>query len=118
MKKTILITSLALLIGIGSFAGTADAYRGDPAVKGPNYSPERHEAMTKAFETNNYQAWAELMQNRGRVTKVINQQNFARFSEAHRLMLEGKIDEAKQIRQELGLGLKNGSGQGQGMKNR
>ena len=91
------------------------AYKGDPNVQGPNYTVERHEAMEKAFANNDYNAWKSLMTGRGRVTQVINAQNFARFAEAHRLAELGKTDEANKIRAELGLGLHNGSGQGQGM---
>jgi hypothetical protein len=43
------------------------------------------------------------MNGRGKVTQVINDQNFSKFSEMHRLMLEGKYDEANKIREELGL---------------
>lgn len=90
----------------------AEAYRGDPNVQGPNCTPERHDAMTQAFESGDYNAWQEQMQGRGRVSEVINEENFAQFAEAHKLALEGKTDEADQIRQELGLGLRDGSGQG------
>lgn len=112
MNKKILAI-LALVLGAGLFFTTAQktlAYRGDPNVKGPNYSPERHGAMTKAFENKDYNAWKNLMQGRGRITQVINEQNFSRFAEMHKLMLEGKTEEANKIRQELGLGLQNGSG--------
>lgn len=114
-----LLTLTALTLGTGIFLGTATgafAYRGDPNVQGPNYSPERHEAMQKAFNNSDYNAWKNLMQGKGRVTQVVNEGNFARFTEMHKLMLEGKTDEANKIRTELGLGLKNGSGQGQGQK--
>lgn len=93
----------------------AQAYQGDPSVKGPNYTVERHEAMTKAFATNDYNAWKSQMAGRGRVTQVVNEQNFARFAEAHKLALEGKMAESQAIRAELGLGQHNGSGKGQGM---
>ena len=73
--------------------------------------------MTKAFDSNDYNAWKELMGGRGRVSQVINEDNFARFAEAHRLALEGKTEEAAKIRQELGLGLQNGSGKGMGGRN-
>jgi len=58
------------------------------------------------------------MSGKGRVTQVVTQENFARFGEAHELTEEGKLDEAKAIRQELGLGLgsRNGDGSGQGNK--
>ncbi len=112
MNKKLMMLSTAgiVLSGILFSRGQVLAYRGDPSVQGPNYSVERHEAMTKAFESNDYAAWKELMQGKGRVTQVINEQNFARFAEAHMLALEGKTAEAKEIREELGLGLREGCG--------
>ena len=116
-KKMILgLGMLGLVLGsFGLMTSSVSAYRGDVTVKGPNYSAEREVAMEKAFETNDYTAWKTLMQNRGRVTQVINKDNFAKFSEAHELAEKGDTAGAQKIRQELGLGLKNGSGQG--MKN-
>ena len=117
MKKTSILFGLTALVLGGSLIApqTVLAFRGDPNVKGPNYSAERHEAMTQAFEHKDYNAWKTLMAGRGRATQVVNAQNFARFAEAHALALEGKTDEANKIRAELGLGLKNGTGMGQGM---
>jgi len=110
-RKTIGLGVLVLILGVtATSAGSALAYRGDPATKGPQYSEERHALMTKAFENNDYAAWKELMQNRGRVTQVITEANFAKLAEAHKLVEEGKLAEAREIRQELGLGLRNGSG--------
>ena len=117
MNKPILAVS-ALALGAGVLFATAPsalAYRGDPNIQGPNYSPERHEAMETAFGNKDYNGWKELMQGRGRVTQVINEQNFNRFAEMHQLREEGKIDEANQIREEFGLGLRNGVGYGQRM---
>ncbi len=112
MKKTTLgLGALALLLGlIAVSASPALASKGDPAVKGPNYSTERHTAMLKAFENKDYSAWKNLMQNRGKVSQVITEANFAKFVGAHDLVLQGKTVEAQKIRQELGLGLQNGSG--------
>ena len=116
MKKTTLgLGALALVLGITAIsAGSALAYRGDPTVKGPNYSVERHTAMAKAFENKDYTAWKNLMQNRGMASKVVTEANFAKFVEAHNLALQGKTAEAQKIRQELGLGLQNGSGRNGG----
>ncbi len=114
-KKSILIGITTLVLGGSILIPQAQAYKGDPNVKGPNYTAERHEAMTKAFANNDYNAWKNLMQGMGRVTQVINKDNFAKFAQAHKLALEGKTAEANKIRVELGLGLHNGSGQGQGM---
>jgi len=114
-NKAILFGATALVLGgLVITPRLAEAYRGDPSVQGPEYSAERHEAMTQAFDSNNYQAWKEQMEGRGRVTEVITEENFARFAEAHRLALTGDTEGATQIRQELGLGLRNGTGQGQG----
>ncbi|OGD08680.1 hypothetical protein A2397_04680 [Candidatus Amesbacteria bacterium RIFOXYB1_FULL_44_23] len=115
-KKTILFGLTSLVLGGLVFTPKAvEAYRGDPAVQGPNYTQERHQAMEKAFETKDYNSWKNLMQGRGRVTRVVNSDNFAKFAQAHELAEQGKIAEANQIRQELGLGLQNGSGMGMGM---
>jgi len=116
MKKTILVLgSLVIILGATALSvGSALAYKGDQTVKGPNYSIERHTAMTQAFENNDYTAWKNLMQNKGRVTEIITQDNFAKFVEAQKLSLQGKNTEAHKIREELGLGLKNGSGRNNG----
>ena len=121
MNKSVL-TITALVLGISVLLATTSsvlAYKGDPKVQGPNYSPERHATMEKALENKDYEAWKNLMQNRGKVTQIINKSNFARFAEAHKLAKDGKLDEARQIRTELGLGLglgnKSGSGQYQRM---
>lgn len=115
-KKSIVlgIGALAIALVIGSFASSASAYKGNPSVKGPNYSTERHEAMEKAFEAKDYTAWKSLMQNNGRVTKVVNESNFAKFAEAHELAEKGDLEGARKIRQDLGLGLGNGNGKGSG----
>lgn len=114
--NTKILTLSAAVVGTAILLGTASnafAYRGDPNVQGPNYSPERHEAITQAFEKNDYNAWKEQMGDRGRVSQVVNESNFAKYAEMHKLTLEGKVEEANQIRTELGLGLRDGSGFGQ-----
>ncbi len=114
-KQSILLGAATLVLGgIALAPGAVNAYQGDPSVQGPNYTPQRHETMIKAFENKDYQAWKNLMPGNGRVTQVVNEANFAKFSEAHQLALEGKTDEANKIRAELGLGQRNGSGRGQG----
>lgn len=113
-KNAILLGGTALILGgLIISPKIAEAYRGDSSIQGPDCTDERHEAMEQAFENNDYNAWKEQMQGRGRVTQVVNESNFARFAEAHKLAEEGETEEANQIRQELGLGLKDGSGQGQ-----
>lgn len=120
----------ALVVGLVSVtigASSAFAYQGDYTKKGPNYTEERHTIMQNAFKTNNYEVWKAEMEkiNPGkRILTVINKDNFAKFVEANKLGLEGKIAEADKIRAELGLRtstsgpMGNGqgrTGRGQGM---
>ena len=111
------------LVGVATLAlgalvilpSMTQAYRGDATVKGPNYTVERHDAMEKAYEQNDFTSWQKLMTGRGNVTKVVNKDNFAKFAQIHKLTEEGKTAEANALRAELGLGLHNGQGNGQGM---
>jgi len=114
MKKTI-----AGLGAFGIIAGTAvipsaQAYQGDPAKKGPNCSPERHAEIQKAFETNDYETWKNLMGERGKVSQVITRDNFSQFAKAHILSAQGQRDEAIAILRSLGLAQNNGEGLGNG----
>ena len=119
LKKGIVLGVLGLAIaGAAAYSTGVLAYRGDTSKTGPNYTPERHAQMEKAFENNNYSSWKNLMNGKGRVTEVINEGNFKRFSGMHKLMEEGKTDEANKIRQELGLGQGNGKGNGNGQGQR
>lgn len=113
-KKVMIPIGVIALVSAAGVAYAAYAYQGDPTQKGPNFSVERHEAMQKAFESNDYSAWKGLMNGRGRVTQVVNEGNFARFAEMHRLMLDGKYDEANQIREDLGLRAQNRDRNGDG----
>lgn len=114
-KTNIFLGAVALIVGVAVLLPQATlAYKGDPSVQGPNYTAERHEAMTAAFERNDYAAWKALMDGKG-ITRRITAQNFGRFAQAHKLALQGRTAEANSIRTELGLGQHNGSGMGFGM---
>lgn len=91
---------------------------------GPNCTPERHTQMESILERGDYTAWVKLMNGRGVVNRV-DESEFADFIKAHELVEEGKIAEANQIREKIGLrsygerGAGQGMGRGQGMgKNR
>lgn len=109
-------TTLGICAAVLATTSSTFAAQGDPTLKGPHCSPERHTAMIEAFANNDYAAWKELMTDKGRVTTLINADNFPIFAKAHTLALEGNIEEAKALRAELGLGLKDGKGHGFGMK--
>ena len=117
MKKATLLLGIAAVVigGVIVVPQAVLAYKGDPTVKGPNYTEERHQAMEKAFENRDYNAWKALMAGRGRASQLITADNFAKFAEAHELADQGKTEEAAKIRAELGLGQHSGSGMGQGM---
>lgn len=117
MNKTSILLGISALViaGAAIVPHTALAYRGDPTVKGPNYTEERHTAMEEAFENKDFEAWKKLMDGRGKASRAVNAENFGRFAEAHELAEQGKTDEANAIRAELGLGLRNGAGSRQGM---
>ena len=109
--KTItkIISGTVAVIVVGVIASSSvSAYRGDYSEQGPEYSPERHAEMTKAMNDNDYNAWTELMGDRGKVTQVINEENFSRFTEAHKLAQDGEYEEADMIREELGLRTRDG----------
>ncbi|MDD4761870.1 MAG: hypothetical protein PHZ25_02525 [Candidatus Pacebacteria bacterium] len=80
-----------------------------PSENGKNI--EDRAAIEKALENNDYSSWKSLVEGQ-KITETINEQNFSRFAEAHKLLSEGKQDEAKVIFEELGL--KNGVGMGFG----
>ena len=105
--------ALALTALTVAAASTAYAYQGNPNTQGPNYSPERHDAMEQAFDNNDYNSWQQQMNGKGRVTEVVNADNFTRFAEAHALAESGDLEGSEAIRAELGLGLHDGSGRGQ-----
>jgi hypothetical protein len=114
----VFVVSVAALIGLVS------AYRGDPAVQGPNYDAEVHEQLEAAIEAGDYAAWLQIRQdnnlpNKGRMFQVINEDNFDRYAELHVANLAGDTAKADAIRAELGLGqgmMKRGTGQGTGMQ--
>ena len=112
----VVLGALALLIGVSS----ASAYGGRASWfnSNPNCTPERRAQIEKALETNDYNAWKNLMDGRGRVAQVINEGNFSKFVEMHKLMKEGKTEEAQTIRKELGLGEGRGMGREMGRRNK
>lgn len=99
-----LVGFLGLVVTTLTVSTLASAYQGNPNVQGPNYDTARHELMLEAIENQDYNAWSELHQGKGRLTEVINQDNFDQFVEMHDLMMSGDKEGADEIRQVLGLG--------------
>jgi len=113
-KYVIGTAAVALLLTGGAM--TVSAYQGDYTEKGSNCTTDRHAEMTEAFENLDYQTWADLMTDKGRVTEVVTNDNFAKFVEAHELAQDGNYDAANEIRTELGLRTSNGERMGAGHK--
>jgi len=111
MKKIISLLAIGLVALLA--IGFVSAYHGDPTVLGPALDEERHLEMQTALENMDYESWSALMQGKGRVLEVINENNFEQFVEMHNARINGDLETADSIRNELGLG----QGTRQGMKN-
>lgn len=114
MKNKVIVGIIAIsALGVAAYSSASAFGWNGQGKPGPNYTPERHEQMTRAFESNDYQAWKNLMGERG-PARFVTEEEFPKFSEMHKLMLEGKIEEANKIRQELGIGQGMGQRRGNG----
>ncbi len=118
MKKTIVLSLFAVLaVGVIFSASIASAYRGNYDIPGPSYDEERHDAIEDALESNDYDAWYDLMTEDGRhpgIVDVVTEDNFETFVQAHDAMEDGDQDTASALRTELGIGEGNGLGHRQG----
>jgi hypothetical protein len=65
-------------------------------------SPEKREALRNALKNCDYAAWKEVVGDTP-ITQKINEQNFPRFCEAHKLLHSGNVDDAVKIFKELDL---------------
>ena len=108
MKKTLLLAGLAVIVTGLAVAATTMAYQGNYTQKGPNFNPDQEAQVEAAMKNNDYDAWSKLMADRGRVTQVVNKDNFSKFAQAWKLGQEGKTADADAIRTELGLRTSDG----------
>ncbi|PIR93376.1 hypothetical protein COT99_00925 [Candidatus Falkowbacteria bacterium CG10_big_fil_rev_8_21_14_0_10_43_10] len=69
---------------------------------GEGITPRQHEAIRSAIENNDYESWKNLMGDNP-IAEKITAENFSKLAASHKLMQEGKFEEAKKIREELGL---------------
>lgn len=77
------------------------------------------EAMQSAITSGDYNTWKNLVEARQakqvKISDVINESNFAKFTEMHKLMESKDFEGAKAIAEELGLNNAHGMGMGMGM---
>jgi len=119
IKSRLAIALLGVLATTAIVAGASYASEGDHSYQGKNMDPEKLEAMQEhkaqmqeIFENEDYNGWKILMEEKvARMQERVNefstnitQERFGQMSEIHALMQEGKYEEAKALKQELGLG--------------
>jgi Spy/CpxP family protein refolding chaperone len=111
------ILSLVITAGAISYskAGERGDKSGNPSIvqqhKGwMKGGIKNHKQMTGAFnevreaiENGDYQAWADLMNERPNANELINEETFAKLQEMHELMQAGDKDAAKKIADDLGV---------------
>ncbi|MBN1275291.1 hypothetical protein JXA12_03285 [Candidatus Woesearchaeota archaeon] len=122
MKKQqifVLGFSLLAVAGLVASLGVVSAYRGDPSMQGPNCDEGAHELLEEAFDSLDYEAWASLMEGKGRgarVLELVGEEDFVLFVEAHEAVEDGDFALAEQLRAQLGLndgrGPRDGTGYG------
>ncbi len=92
MNKNLMIASLAIIISLGAVY-SASAWQG-----------EKLNRSNSPMVNQNYNTWLEHKTDRvpceGK--DLINEENFPLFSQAHQLLRNGQIDEAKEIFEALG----------------
>ncbi len=105
-----LAATVGVIVTTAVVAGATYAYQGDGEnnkLKGPRFNTEQHEEMVGAIDNKDYATWKELMGD-SPITEKITEENFDKFVEARQLMVDGKYEEAKVLREELGLQNKEG----------
>lgn len=121
MKKNVLVIGAVSIVSLATFlaigASSVYAYRGDSTKVGPYHTEERENSMVKAMANKDYAGWKALMTENGRnpgvLSKINTQAKFNIFVEIYNLEQAGK--DATALRQQLGLGVHNGTGNGNGM---
>ena len=116
MKK-ILFSIIVVCALITLTSSQAYAYRADPKIKGPNYSTQRHKSMLKLYEyttdinkmKTNYAEWKKLMAERPILEKINTLDKFRMFLEMRKLRIEGKYQQANELREKLGLNWERGN---------
>ena len=101
--------------GLASFAVVAlagtmvvSATEGNFNNRGLKMNGEHKVQIEGAIESGDFNAFKEVMGDRGRIAEVINEENFDNFVQMHELKMAGDFEGAREIAKELGLGNMNG----------
>ncbi|MFC1615672.1 hypothetical protein ACFL21_00895 [Patescibacteria group bacterium] len=88
----------------------AKAIMEELGIKPPKHRGEKNgqkfqqkEELMRVLESEDYQAWLELIPEDNPMSDVINEGNFGQFVEAHKLMKDDDFEGAKAIFDELGI---------------
>ncbi|MBT6690997.1 hypothetical protein HOB10_01535 [Candidatus Parcubacteria bacterium] len=104
MKKNrfyLLAGVLGLFVTTLAVSSLASAYQGKPNFEGQKRDPIKHEAMVEAIESGDYQTWADLHQDNGKMLEFITEDNFSQFATLHQLKQDGNYEEAKALWAEM-----------------
>ena len=111
MNNKIVLGLAAIALGLVAVKSLVPvkAYQGNPTVKGPNYTEERHQTNLTAFEKGDYQMWVNNMNGRG-VTRFVNKENFGEFAKAQLAAQKGDLTLLNAFRAKYGMGQHQGQG--------
>ncbi len=113
MNKTILIAVIATAaLGIAATSVNVFAQSPTPNTNIMQRLMVNHQAVQQALESGDYNAWENALpaQAQSMMGQTITKDNFPKLVQMHKLMEDGKYDQASQLRQELGLPSHNGMG--------
>lgn len=111
MKKNKYLMGLLGVFLVSLAAMSALAYQGSKWYGAPNFNCGVHEEVLAAVQDGNYDAWIALREENnlpmhGKMFQVIGEENFALYSEMYEARLNGDFERVSELREELGLGLK------------
>lgn len=64
---------------------------------------EQHQALLEAIENRDYEAWKSIIDSRPKITDFVTADNFETFAQMHDYMQAGDFEQAKALREELGI---------------
>jgi hypothetical protein len=116
------ILAIAVTVGAASYtkAAEADAENGNPPAMGQHMARfcsgcpmvDPTDEIRDAIKNGDYQAWADLMNERPNAGIVVNEETFAKMQDMHERMQSGDAEGAKAIVDELGMPRFGGRGHG------
>ncbi len=102
-NKKIIIPVIAAAIAAAAI-GTISVVNAESF--GHGIGGENHEEMRTAIENDDYSSWKDAVNTHAE--GFSSEENFNNMKQIHNLMEEGEIDEARQMREDLGMGMKGG----------